>query len=113
MRLFLPLLAPLMIASTVPAAPPPSRHGVTPVPTPVQQPHKVGKNCGGKVEAVREERGLPLLRRENSQRGDALMILAVDKQIDGCEVLVMAYDANDVRPLPDYADGPPQLRNLH
>jgi hypothetical protein len=51
---------------------------------------------------VREERGLPRLQRENARPGEveALMFYAVDRQIDGCDVLVMVSDPRDVRPLP-------------
>ncbi len=109
MRLILPLIAPFMIASTVPEASP----GVQPQATPAPQLQKDGQNCRGKIVAVRDERGLPMLRRDNTTRDDAMMILAVDKTIEGCEVLVMASDPKDVRPLPEFRDGPGRIQPLH
>jgi hypothetical protein len=105
MRFILPLLAPLMIASTVPEAPPVQRQ------SPAAQPLQKERNCRGKIETVREERGLPMLRRENTTQRDAQMILAVDKRIDGCQVLVMASDPRDVRPLPEFSNGPARLQH--
>lgn len=107
MHVALSLLVPLAIASAVTATPPSDQRDRIIA----DQPQATIKNCRGKIETVREERGLPKLRRENAQRGDAMMILAVDKTIDGCEVLVMANDTRDVRPLPEFRDGPARLQH--
>jgi hypothetical protein len=106
MRVVLALLAPLMVASIAPAprAPAPPQPSAT-----VQD--QAERNCRGKIEAVREARGLPRLQRDNAQSGNAQRILAVDRQIDGCEVLVMASDPRDVRPLPEFSDGPARLQH--
>ena len=64
-------------------------------------------NCRDRIQAVRNERGLPELRRDNARPGAAeeLMFLALDHTIEGCNVLVMADDPRDVRPLPAPDDG--------
>lgn len=62
-------------------------------------------NCQDRIEAVRTERGLSSFDRENANPEDdaeALMIYAVYRNINGCDVLVMANNSSDVRPLPQY-----------
>lgn len=58
--------------------------------------------CRDRIELVRQERGLPKLRRDTATPDEPLLILAVDRDIDGCDVLVMANDPRDVRPLPQF-----------
>jgi hypothetical protein len=53
------------------------------------------------------------LRREDRATPEALMILAVDRRIDGCEVLVTGFHAGDIRPLPQFNDGPGKMTPLH
>jgi hypothetical protein len=110
MRLVLPFLAPLMIASTPSPQQPPQ-------PAPqlgngAQLPDSLRRNCRGRIEAVRAERGLPKLQRDNAIPDEPLKILAVDKIIDGCEVLVMKNNTTDIRPLPDYSDRPARMQPL-
>ncbi|MXP42813.1 hypothetical protein GRI75_14295 [Altererythrobacter soli] len=97
MRLVLALLAPLATAATSPeqGAPPPGAEEREPT-----------ENCRGRIERVRQERGLPQLRRDSASPEEPLLIAAVDKRIDGCAVLVMRHDAGDIRPLPPFQDGP-------
>ena len=60
------------------------------------------RNCRDTIHTARAELGLPLLR-DNARPADdseAMLILAVDREIDGCDVLVMASDPRDFRPLP-------------
>ena len=106
MRIVLPLLA---LAFATAAAPPavrlPMRELQT-LPAPSEQV------CRDRIHEVREERGLPELSRENAKPDEPLMILAVDKRIDGCSVMVMAYDTSDVRPVPTAPDGPPRVRRI-
>ena len=95
MRLAVPLLA-LFLAT-----------GATPEPAPVvpeanldlpaASSHAV---CRDRIIEVREERGLPTLRRETATPDEPLFIAAVDKRIDGCSVLVMRNNTSDIRPLP-------------
>ncbi len=64
--------------------------------------------CRDRIETVRAERGLPRLRRENAGDGEAKALLfhAIDRDIAGCDVLVMVGDPQDVRPLPEPVEGP-------
>jgi len=60
------------------------------------------RNCRDTIHTARAELGLPLLR-DNARPADdseAMLILAVDREIEGCDVLVMASDPRDFRPLP-------------
>lgn len=108
MRRLAPLLAPFLIAAAAPSPLPPppllANHAAAPLPA--------GRNCHGRIVAARAERGLPPLRRDNAPPGEPMFIAAVDKQIDGCEVLVMRNDIRDIRPLPEFQDGPARLRSL-
>jgi hypothetical protein len=65
--------------------------------------------CRDRIEMVREERGLPKLERHTASPDEPLMIAAVDKRIDGCAVMVMHGNASDIRPLPEFEEGPGQL----
>lgn len=69
-------------------------------------------NCRGRIETAREERGLPELTDDGAKPSEPLFIAAVDKLIDGCEVLVMRDNTSDIRPLPEFHDGPGKLTPL-
>ena len=101
MRFILSILAPLAIAATAPVHPP----------SEVTTPEGAGfrENCRDRIELVREERGLPKLERDSASPDEALLIAAVDKRVDGCSVMVMRHDTSDIRPLPEFEDGPSQL----
>lgn len=103
MSLVLPLLAPLMVASILmpQSHPQPRVANVANLNKPA--------NCRGRIEAVREALGLPKLQRDSASPDAQVLILAVDKQVDGCEVLVMKNNARDIRPLPEYSDGPARM----
>ena len=102
MRFILTILAPLAIAATAPVHPP----------SEVTTPEGAGfrENCRDRIELVREERGLPKLERDSASHDEALLIAAVDKRVDGCSVMVMRHDTSDIRPLPEFKEGPAQLR---
>ena len=102
MRFILSILAPLAIAATAPVHPP----------SEVTTPEGAGfrENCRDRIELVREERGLPKLERDSASPDEALLIAAVDKRVDGCSVMVMRHDTSDIRPLPEFMEGPAQLR---
>ncbi len=68
--------------------------------------------CRGRIEEARQERGLPKLDSDKADDGDPLFIAAVDRMMDGCEVLVMRNNLADIRPLPARA-GPARLRPAH
>ena len=69
-------------------------------------------DCRGRIETVRAERGLPALQRDTARPGEPLFIAAVDKLIDGCEMLVMRDNLSDIRPLPEFETGPGKLTPL-
>jgi hypothetical protein len=111
MRLVLIVLTPLMTAALATPAPTP-----VPAPAPVPQLTQRGdagrQNCRGKIEQVRQERGLPKLDRGNAGDDNPMAILAVDRQIAGCDVLVMKNNTSDIRPLPEFSDAPPRMQPL-
>lgn len=71
-------------------------------------PEKKANACRDRIHDVRQERGLRKLERENGVHKPYL-IKAVDQRIDGCSVMVMHHDINDVRPLPDVQSLPARL----
>lgn len=98
MRLILLLMAPLLVAATVAPTPPPKlqAHGKF-----ADHSGQLAKNCRGRIETARQERGLPKLDSGKDASADPLLILAVDRWIDGCEVLVTN---NGNLPLPEFSD---------
>ena len=102
MRAALPLIA-LTLATGAAAEPPPPAPApgiVAPAPDSPLAPPEGRVLCRDTIHQVREERGLPQLRRENTSPDEALLIAAVDQRINGCSVMVMYTDTSDVRPLP-------------
>ena len=100
LRTGVPLIALVLTAgASAPEAVPPE-----PVPGTLNAPAEPEAACRDRIELVRQERGLPKLQRDTADPDEAkaLMILAVDREIDGCDVLVMASDPRDVRPLPQF-----------
>ena len=67
-------------------------------------------HCDDRIEWVREELDQPKLQQETASPDKPLLIAAVDKRIDGCAVLQMHNDINDLRPLPSRPSGPPRLQ---
>jgi hypothetical protein len=65
--------------------------------------------CADRIEQVRDLAGQPKLDREPANPEAPLLIAAVDKRIDGCPVLQMKNNVNDLRPVPSAADGPVHL----
>jgi len=101
MRVILLSLAPLLVAATVAPTPRIAPHDTGNL---ANRPEAAWKNCRSRMETVRQERGLPKLDRKDAAPSDPLLILAVDRRIDGCEVLVMRGNVNDIRPLPEFND---------
>jgi hypothetical protein len=66
-------------------------------------------NCRGRIVTARAELGLPKLPNDGAKAGDPLFIAAVDRLVDGCEVLVMRENTSDFRPLPQFQDGPGKM----
>mgnify|MGYP001548571408 CR=1 FL=1 len=122
MRMLLPLSALLLsvaAAAAQPEIPPPVVASPpllsTPLPngqllTPSKNKPDAATVCHGKTEVVRQERGLPDLDLDNAKSDEPLLIYAVDQMINGCEVLVIRNDLNDIRPLPDYSDSKATMR---
>lgn len=108
MRVALPLIA-LMLATGASAAP----EAVPPEPAPGAKSAQADPKavCSDRIHMVRQQRGLPTFQRDTATSEEPLLIYAVDKRIDGCSVMVMAYNAQDIRPLPN-AQGEPRLRKI-
>jgi hypothetical protein len=66
-------------------------------------------NCHGRIVTARAELGLPKLADDGAKSGEPLFIAAVAKSIDGCQVLVMRNNTSDIRPLPQFQDGPGKM----
>ena len=71
------------------------------------------KICADRIEQVRQTAGQPKLDRTPIVPGEPLMIAAVDKRIDGCAVIQMHRDVNDVRPLAAPVETPARLQPAH
>ncbi len=66
--------------------------------------------CADRIETVRDTLGQPRLDRTPESIEEPLLIAAVDKRIDGCAVMQMKGDVNDLRPIPQPAPGSPFLQ---
>lgn len=69
--------------------------------------------CRDRITLTRAERGLPMLQRDTASPDRPLLIAALDHRIDGCGVLVMRADTNDIRPVPAVPDDQPLLMPAH
>lgn len=56
--------------------------------------------CRDTIEHAREANGQPPLERLDDAAPQVMLFKAVDQEIDGCDVLVMAEDTDDIRPVP-------------
>ncbi|MDJ0643746.1 MAG: hypothetical protein QNJ15_13105 [Erythrobacter sp.] len=66
--------------------------------------------CRDRIMQAREASGLPLLlERAPASPEKPFLIYAVDRQQDGCSVMVMMGNPNDIRPLPLPSEGAPGL----
>lgn len=61
------------------------------------------ENCRDRIREVRDETGLPKLEPVTPAPE---VIYAVDRRQDGCSVLVVKGNPNDIRPLPETQNGP-------
>lgn len=68
------------------------------------------ESCADRIERVRDDLAQPRLDRSPASADKPLLIAAVDKRIDGCAVLQMKGNVNDLRPLPVAPSGPPRLQ---
>lgn len=63
--------------------------------------------CRDKIEQARAANGQPpLFEREPASPNKPYRIYAVDRRQDGCSVMVIMGNPNDIRPLPERAEGP-------
>lgn len=101
--MLLPYFAVMTVGATEPGhRAPPSRSPEGQAFT-IEQPEEVtSKDCRDRIHLVRAARGLPRLDAEPAKPDDALLIAAVDHQVEGCDVLVMRGDTSDIRPLPRF-----------
>lgn len=69
--------------------------------------------CRDRITHAREAAGKPpLLEREPASPNKPYLIYAVDRQQDGCAVMVMKGDPADIRPLPATPDGAARITPL-
>ena len=103
MRLmYLPLIAAVSVSAG------PASTGSAPVPAPIVSQVDEAE-CADRIETVRSTLGQPRLDAQ-SEPLEPLFIAAVDKRIDGCAVLQMKGNVNDLRPIPQLRDTPPRLQ---
>ena len=57
--------------------------------------------CRDTIEQAREESGQPKLEERPAEPAEPLFYKAVDRDVDGCDVLVMVDDTDDIRPVPE------------
>ena len=65
---------------------------------------QVSTNCRAKIRTVRNANGLPPLAQTPNGMVKPLFLAAVDQRIDGCQVLRMRQNLDDIRPLPEILD---------
>lgn len=58
------------------------------------------RNCRDRIQQVRDASGQPALDKTPAAPGEGYLINAVDMRVDGCAVLQMKGNVNDLRPLP-------------
>ena len=66
--------------------------------------------CRDRISQVREAAGQPRLDRSPARPGDGFLIAAVDKRVDGCAVMQMHRNIDDLRPVPEPSMGPARLQ---
>ena len=57
--------------------------------------------CRDTIEHAREESGHPPLEERDGEAPEPMLYKAVDHDLDGCDVLVMADGNGDIRPVPE------------
>jgi hypothetical protein len=67
------------------------------------------KQCADRIEQVRDAAGQPALDKMPATADDGYLMAAVDKRIDGCPVMQMLHDIDDVRPVPQVEQRPVYL----
>ena len=67
------------------------------------------QNCRDRIQQVRDASGQAALDKTPATQGEGYMINAVDMRVDGCAVMQMKGNVNDLRPLPA-PSGSPRLQ---
>lgn len=60
--------------------------------------------CRDRIWQAREDLGQPELERQTASPDEPLLMWAVDHRRDGCGVIVMKDDPEDIRPIPERDD---------
>lgn len=110
----------IVLASASIAAAPPMSRAPEQAPGAVVRPEGQARSqsaaeqvrCLARVEAARAAAGQPMLDRTPADGETGYLIAAVDKRIDGCAVMQMHGDVNDLRPLPNPPTQAPGLRPI-
>ncbi|QUL38739.1 hypothetical protein [Erythrobacter sp. JK5] len=63
------------------------------------------EDCRDRIHRARAAAGLPLLDREPAAPDRPYLIYAVDRRQDGCSVMMMKGDPDDIRQLPRPMEG--------
>ncbi|QFT77867.1 hypothetical protein [Erythrobacter sp. THAF29] len=74
-------------------------------PSEVTTPNDFGR-CADRIRQAREEMGLPELKNERASPDRPLLFYAVNRIEEGCGVLVMKGNPNDIRMIPEPPEGP-------
>lgn len=56
--------------------------------------------CKDRIQAARDEAGLPTIKKETADPDKPILVWAVDHRREGCGVLVTMGDPKDIRPIP-------------
>lgn len=109
MKLYVPLLSLALIGATPPGEQP-AQADRDALLSAIERQEVLtpdAQQCRDRIHTVREQRGLPRVDRRAVSPDEPLLFYAVDRDIDGCDVLVMADgEGRDVRPLPAPQQGP-------
>lgn len=104
-----PSLAPALDTARASKTDSPSRLTPDVFRTPPANKEQEAANCRDRIVTAREDLGLPKLPEDSEKPGDPLLIAAVARSIDGCQVLVMRNNTSDIRPLPQFEDRPGKM----
>ena len=99
----LPFAAFALSAQTMPE----TLESAAPMPN-LSDPHSA--RCASLIREVRDAGEQPALQRGPATGEEGYLIAAVDKRIEGCAVMQMHGNVNDLRPLPEVKDEDFRLR---
>ena len=93
------ILLPIVLLASLVATAPPDQAGAP-----------QSRNCEQRIQQVRDVSSQPALNKIPAVPGQGFFIAAVDKRVDGCPVMQMQNNINDLRPLPEPPEGPARLQ---